>query len=137
MRLDLDEDTLKHLSKTIDDILHSIERKDDIRKTIGLMRPLQEKLDAAVTIRESPEGRFVHFLVWVMYVQVRGVYAGGDEEWYKLNAENIEGLRPILSQYFSSLKQSLSSNSYEDVLEACKNFFFSFHSHTRALTPSE
>ncbi|MCS4538545.1 MAG: hypothetical protein HYY67_06800 [Thaumarchaeota archaeon] len=133
----LPKEVVKLSSEATDTVLGSVDRKEDIRKTLTLLPAISTKLEIATELNETPESRFLHFLVWALIESVRYSYQSDKEEWYELNSEAISAARPILRNYLMSIKKFLQKQDMNEFIQASMIFLFKIHKNANMLTKKE
>lgn len=132
--LEVDETTLEAITSAIDEGLSLIEAKKDIRIVTAMFPKVSNRIRAMAEIRETPDNRFVSFLITYFLRDVRIRFEDQDEDWYRLNKESIDQCMLQLKNFLTGLKTSFHSKSFEKTMDIIKMFFFAYYQTTFLLT---
>lgn len=132
--LECSEEVISALSRVIDEVIASLDEKEDIRLIITRLDEIRMKFRLMAELKDTPENHFIAFLYVSIFQWILSAYTRRPEEWYRLNVTNIQSFRPILRQFMASLKETINQRSYEGLVELFKNFFFELFHHTRYLS---
>ena len=124
--LQADEATLATIITTIDETIKTINEKRDIRLISSMLTKFGNKIRAMAEIKETPNNRFVAYLVQDMFNDIRTRFQGREEEWYELNKETTAECVTHLKNLLTSLKSSIQAKSFEKTVDAMKMFFFAY-----------
>lgn len=84
---------------------------------------IRNKLKAVMALTQNPEYLFSSNLVENQLGTFTNIYAHHDENWYRLNRENVERSRKAVSNYFKALSRHFKRNDNAGIVEATKVFF--------------
>ena len=132
--LEIDETTLQAINSAIDEFISLAEAKKDIRLTSGAVAKISNKIRAMAELKETPDNRFISFLIQYLFRHLLVHFEGEDEEWFELNKETLDQCLQHLKNLMTSLKSSFTSKSFEKAIDAIKMYFFAYWQTTLALT---
>ena len=132
--LEIDEPTLEAITSAIDELLSLAEEKKDLRIVSASLAKVGNKIRAMAEIRDTPDNRFVAFIVQAFFSDMIRRFEDKDEEWYQFNKELADQCLLQAKNLLTGLKSSLSSKSFEKTIDVIKIFFFAYWQTTLAMT---
>ena len=132
--LEIDDLTLKTITSTIDELLSIAEEKKDLRIVSASLTKVANKIRAMAEIRETPDNRFVAFIVQYFFYDIARRFEERDDEWYQFNKELVDQCLLQIKNFLTGLKSSLNAKSFEKTIDVIKIFFFAYWQTTLAMT---
>jgi 23S rRNA U2552 (ribose-2'-O)-methylase RlmE/FtsJ len=134
MSIKLNEIVPEDAINSLKNLVQCLESNTDIRICLSLLSPVAYIFQGFIDIYKDADIRFVSYVIVDQFANVQGAYDGHSETWYKLNQQNIEKLRKILSIYCQKLLEAIQNNNTSKIIDASKDFFVSFHEIARQRT---
>jgi len=131
------DDVTKLLLSDIGNILAELDRGHDIRYALAMLPELASKMKSMGDLNETPENRWISYILVDQLGNVQNWYDGMPPEWYKLNEKNVAELRKIWKSYFEKLSVELSRKDFDRLADETKNFFFELWRLQRSRTMRE
>ena len=131
--LEIDETTLNAINSAIDEILSLVAEKKDIRIITARLPKVSNTIRAAAEIRETPDNRFISYIVNHFLLDIRYRFENQKEEWFRLNKEVIDASVLQLKNLLIGLKSSLNNKSFEKTIDVIKMFVFAYWQTVLAL----
>lgn len=134
MSLQIDEVTTNKIIGLIRSVSNNLKSSENIRKCLAGLPSIARVASGIVEINDNAETRFAFYMLHDQLGNVQGAYDGNTDEWYKLNEQNVESLRKILTQYLEATSKDIQNKDYSTFIDHTKTFFNEFHPLARMKT---
>lgn len=132
--LEVDKTALEAITSAIDEAVSLIEERKDIRIVSAMLPRVSNRIRAMAELRDTPDNRFVAFLVQFFATDIGYRFEEQDEEWYRLNKEAVDQCLVQLKNLLTGLKSGLNAKSFEKTVDALKMFYFAYYQTALSMT---
>ncbi|RLI19382.1 hypothetical protein DRO47_06405 [Candidatus Bathyarchaeota archaeon] len=132
--LEVNDEALRMINSSIDEVLTMINESEDIRKIIASLPKIGHKIRAMAEIKDTPDNRFLSFIIGFLIATCRAYLEDKEMSWYELNKETLAECTIALKNFLTNLKSAINEKSFEKAIDAAKMFYYEFYQKTLSFT---